>query len=413
MALFLYSRGFLRVAAAAWGEAANPMGPLMWPLLAGLLPPAPLLSPVMSPLSLASFLRGLHLNRLAHQHETHLSLHTLGYAPVDSSFRCRPLPALYAHELPRNSLGYGRGGFRPFRSAKLVVETSQPLVRPEVCAAIRREAARAMAAGARSSFTMTETNRDVAVHELPRTLRWLNAFLPAVLEPTVRLAFGDCLVDGGSRVGHWVRTQALRLTGTGETKLIVYRALVVQYDEAARLTHQPVHRDASLISMIVPLNDCSEYKGGGTYIEPLSKSIVLPQGHALLHPSAVRHAGHRLTAGERWVLVVFLSTREPRREEHSRRFKERARAMGESGDLMGELAVLRHALRLSPSDHELWYDAGAALHDAGKLKLARRYYERAIALNDMDPQPHNNLGGLLLELGSPPREALHLSLIHI
>jgi tetratricopeptide (TPR) repeat protein len=332
--------------------------------------------------------------------------------PASSPTRLRPLPAFMARELPRNVLGFGRGGFGPFASGRLIFETRQPLVSPAVCAAIRREASRAMAAGASSSFTMTETNRDVPVHDLPRTLRWLNAFLPAVLEPAVRQAYGDRAVDG--LLGRWrLLLRRGRAGGDGggarspTKQLVVYRALVVQYDVAAQLTHQPVHRDAALLSVIVPLNCRSEYEGGGTWIEPLGKAIALPQGHVLLHPSAVRHGGNRLTAGERWVLVIFLSTRRPRFSEHSRRFKERARARSEVGDLLGELTELRHALRLSPSDHELWYDAGATLHDAGRLELARRYYQQAVALNDQDPQPHNNLGALLLELGAPPRDALH------
>ena len=72
---------------------------------------------------------------------------------------------------------------------------------------------------------MTDTNRDVAVHDLPRTRRWLNAAFDRWLMPTVRAAFGDAARGA-----------------------YVYRSLVVQYDAAARLTHQPVHRDGALIA---------------------------------------------------------------------------------------------------------------------------------------------------------------------
>ena len=161
---------------------------------------------------------------------------------------------------------------------------------------------------------MTNTNRDVAVHDLPRTLRWLNAAFDRWLVPTVRAAFGDAA--GGA---------------------YVYRSLVVQYDAAARLTHQPIHRDGapitdytnidyvihsrcatdsrvtvqfrrlgrtwphpgSLISMIIALNDPARYSGGGTHIEPLGRDVVVGEGCALIHPSALRHAGARITAGER------------------------------------------------------------------------------------------------------------------
>ena len=59
---------------------------------------------------------------------------------------------------------------------------------------------------------------------------------------------------------------------------------------------------------MVPLSERSEYEGGGTYVEPLGRAIALDQGCALLHPSCVRHAGHRITKGERWVLHAY-STR--------------------------------------------------------------------------------------------------------
>ena len=42
-----------------------------------------------------------------------------------------------------------------------------------------------------STFTMTDTNRDVAVHDLPRTCRWLNAAFDRWLMPTVRGVCGD------------------------------------------------------------------------------------------------------------------------------------------------------------------------------------------------------------------------------
>ena len=37
-----------------------------------------------------------------------------------------------------------------------------------------------------------------------------------------------------------------------------------------------------------------------------SATLVLPRGHAMCHASGLRHAGRRITRGERWVLVVFV-----------------------------------------------------------------------------------------------------------
>ena len=55
----------------------------------------------------------------------------------------------------------------------------------------------------------------------------------------------------------------------------------------------------SLISMIIALNAPAHYAGGGTHIESLDRDVVVGEGCALLHPSALRHAGARITAGER------------------------------------------------------------------------------------------------------------------
>jgi hypothetical protein len=153
-------------------------------LLFGLPPPA-------GPATLVSFARGLVLNRAAHAGELEASANELGYVPCAAQ-PARAPPALRGLVIDSSSLGFGRASAGPFEyDAPLVFESDAPLVRPRVCAAIRREAAAAMAAGARSTFTMTATNRDAPVHELPRTLRWLNAFLPAVIEPAARAAFGE------------------------------------------------------------------------------------------------------------------------------------------------------------------------------------------------------------------------------
>ena len=44
----------------------------------------------------------------------------------------------------------------------------------------------------------------------------------------------------------------------------------------------------------------------------------------------MRHAGARITAGERWVLVLFLNSVEMRAAEHGRRFRARAQELFEA-----------------------------------------------------------------------------------
>ena len=94
------------------------------------------------------------------------------------------------------------------------------------------------------------------------------------------------------------------------------------------------HQDGPLLTCNIALNEPEEYKGGGTAIQALLPSadldgygpgpggalrptvdveggtgggstVVLRAGHALVHPGHVRHAGHSIQSGERWLLGLF------------------------------------------------------------------------------------------------------------
>ena len=362
------------------------------------------------------YAEGLRANAADHIAERELS-ESLGFrraaAAVPITLQTR------SHHVDRVALGMGKSC--PFDNDELIFQTEEPLFTASECAAVRAEAAAKIAAGAGSTFTMTNTNRDCAVHDLPQTLAWLN---------------GGAL----GRVASLAATCFPSAVPSAES-LWIYRGLVISYDAAAGLTHQPIHRDGALISCVVPLSARDEYEGGGTYVEPLGQAFALDQGCALLHPSAVRHAGHRITSGHRWVLVLFLNREEMHEGEHGRRFRARAQeyfaasqeeeeeeegeeqegedldddeeeeeeeeewedADGEDGD--EELECLLHALHATDeSDHEVWYDLGARAHDLGDADEALRLYERAVALNSRDPLLLSNMGVALLELGRP-REA--------
>ena len=342
----------------------------------------------------SSYSDGLRANIADHISERELSA-SLGFQRAAAAVSV-DVP-IASHQVSKLALGMGDAC--PFDSDELIYETRAPLLSAAECAAVRREASARISEGASSSFTMTSTNRDVAVHDLPETLAWLNG---GALARVASLA-ARCFPGAVDRAEHvWV-----------------YRGLVICYDADAGLTHQPVHRDGALISCVVPLSASSEYEGGGTYVEPLERAFALEQGCALLHPSAIRHAGHRITSGQRWVLVLFLNGLELSEGDHGRRFHARAREFlaasqeeeeegeeaeeeaeaaeaeaeaaeeeaeeGDDGDgeeTDGEMQCLLHALRATDeSDHEVWYDLGARAHDLGDTREALRLYERACALN--------------------------------
>ena len=87
-----------------------------------------------------------------------------------------------------------------------------------------------------------------------------------------------------------------------------------------------MHRDGSLVTCVLNLSERSEYSGGGTFMEALGTALTPERGCALLQASALRHAGHMITAGERWVMVLFMIAEEMKEGEHVRHLKSRVRA---------------------------------------------------------------------------------------
>lgn len=199
----------------------------------------------------SSLARGLAANMADHHDEMTTSAE-LGFERARSAV---PAVACTARCMARSALGMG--AHCTFDSDELVWETSSPVFTASECRAVRDEAAALIAGGAQSTFTMTDTNRDVAVHEMASTLAWLNGGAFARLTSLAASCFPSAVDDA--------------------TSLWVYRGLVINYDAAAGLTHQPIHRDGALISAVVPLSARSEYEGGGTYIEALGESITLEQ----------------------------------------------------------------------------------------------------------------------------------------
>ena len=360
-----------------------------------------------------SLAAGLKANLAEHAAELAASAE-LGFARAAAPVQ--DLPPTMSHKISRDALGMGQSC--PFDSDDLVYATTTPLFSADECKAVRDEAAEQIASGLSSTFTMTDTNRDVALHDLPNTLSWLNSGAFARVTSLAAECFPSAVGDA--------------------TQLWVYRGLCIHYDATAGLTHQPIHRDGSLLSCVVPLSRRDEYEGGGTYLEPLDASIALDQGCALLHPSSVRHAGHRITNGDRWVMVLFMNHVTMRYGEHGRRFRARAQEIfadlqqlkaedevvaevlaeeevlvaaeeegeeeeGEEEDEEDEeLQCLLHALEVTnDSDHEVWYDLGARAHEHGDAAEALRLYERAEGINPHDALLLGNMGVAQLELGRP------------
>ena len=73
-----------------------------------------------------------------------------------------------------------------------------------------------------------------------------------------------------------------------------------------------MHYDGCDITFILSLSDISEYKGGGTYIRCLRKTINLRQGQAVIFPGELYHKGVDIVRGVRSLIVCFLDGFDPK-----------------------------------------------------------------------------------------------------
>jgi len=145
----------------------------------------------------------------------------------------------------------------------------------------------------------TVKTTDVAVEDIPELRPWLRILLQSRLYPALATAFPE-LSDGTSFVD--------RVSGQSRTR--VHDAFIVRYDaEKDKSLSLPEHMDTSVVSVILSLNSANEFDGGGTWFEALGHQgavITADIGHAVFFAGPMRHAGYPISAGTRFILVLFL-----------------------------------------------------------------------------------------------------------
>ena len=70
-----------------------------------------------------------------------------------------------------------------------------------------------------------------------------------------------------------------------------------------------MHRDGSIISFNILLNNHNDFIGGGTYFKHINKIITINQGQCVIHSGKLLHSGNAITNGERYILVGFLDVK--------------------------------------------------------------------------------------------------------
>lgn len=191
--------------------------------------------------------------------------------------------------------------------------------------------------------------------------------------------------------------------------------------------------------MTLAMTPQTEYEGGGTFYEHMGLDNIIPMdvGHGTFRPGSVRHGGHPVTAGTRYILGAFLLLED--HVEHVRRLKNRGSELRASGDLQGAIDHFEWALALNPRcttclkdwaeillsqkdfvqaekkirsalemleglDSDALFTLGLILSEQGKDEESIETYKKSIALNAEDAELCYNLGIKFGEQGDTREE---------
>ena len=193
--------------------------------------------------------------------------------------------AFIEHRFGENDAGMD-ANYLP-KNGNKVFESVSPVLIEEECSFIVKEARETIAKGLMEErsggkpqdFLSNSQLGEARLSNMPKTRDWLKETLPTRFYPLLKDRFG---------VDDLVLYDGLVLANLGQTR------------------SQPIHRDASLVTLNVALSPVTDYEGGGTYIEALDEVLRIDQGHLLSHAGSVMHAGNAISEGERWVFVLFL-----------------------------------------------------------------------------------------------------------
>ncbi|KAL7554513.1 hypothetical protein ACHAWF_017970 [Thalassiosira exigua] len=236
---------------------------------------------------------------------------------------------------------------------------------------------------------------------LPQTRSWFNSKLEHVLFPLLHYLFPEIIRSPSVLRAHSVS--------------------LLKYNHTHPRTD--VHIDNGILAMTLAMTPQSEYTGGGTFYEHMGVANVLPMdvGHGTFRPGSVRHGGHRVTSGTRYILGAFLLLED--HVEHVRRLKNRGSQLRTNGDLQGAInhfewgeQISDHLIRIMLHDSCSTLRAAAlalnprcttCLKDWAEILLSQKQFAQAEEkirsalemLEDLDSDALFTLGLILSEQG--------------
>jgi len=240
---------------------------------------------------------------------------------------------------------------------------------------------------------------------LPKTRAWFNEKLRTSFFPLLSYLFPEIISSPAVLRAHSV-------------SLLKYNSSHPRTD---------VHIDNGILAMTLAMTPKDRYVGGGTFFEHFGVSNVLQMdvGHGTFRPGSVRHGGHKVLEGTRYILGAFLLIED--KPEHVRRLKNRGSDLRKAGDLEGAAKHFEWALAINPKcttclkdwaeillaekrfveaeekiraalellehqDSDALFTLGILLSEQGKDEESLKAYQQSLELNAEDAELCYNLG---------------------
>jgi hypothetical protein len=163
------------------------------------------------------------------------------------------------------------------------------------------------------------------VEKLPETLKWFNGALESKIFPTLASLFPEVI--------------------SGPEVLRAHSVAMLKYNASHPRTD--VHVDNGILALTLALSPEDEYTGGGTFFEHLGdEPLAMGVGHATFRPGSVRHGGHAVTAGERYIIGAFILIED--KVEHVRRLNNQGRALRGTGNSAEAAKFFDWGLKINP-----------------------------------------------------------------
>lgn len=184
--------------------------------------------------------------------------------------------------------------YTSFLDGKCHITADIPVISLEACQHVINTAEEYAATGGTGGWTTARhyavPTTDVPIYEL-KLHGWFYQLWNGTIRPLLRSQFQ--LTSSVSAATSDKRTR----------DIFLHDAFVVRYD-AEKQRSLPPHYDESTHSFIIALN--SEFKGGGTFIDSLGKSITpSPGGMLSFCGGELQHSGNPVVEGVRYIIAAF------------------------------------------------------------------------------------------------------------